>query len=74
MTRLPRLTGVEIVAALQRAGFEVVRIKGSHHRLRHPDGRVTVVPVHRGETLGPGLMASILRDVELTRDDLLALL
>lgn len=74
MTRVPRLTGREVIAVLKKAGFEVVRVKGSHHRLRHPDGRVTVVPVHAGETIGPGLMASILRDVELTREDFLSLL
>jgi predicted RNA binding protein YcfA (HicA-like mRNA interferase family) len=74
MTRLPRLTGKEIIAALKNAGFEVVRIKGSHHRLRHADGRVTTVPVHSGETIGPGLMSSILRDVELTRDEFFLLL
>ena len=67
MTRLPRLTGKEVIAVLKKAGFEVVRIRGSHHRLRHTDGRVTTVPVHAGETIGPGLMASILRDVEMTR-------
>ncbi len=53
MTRLPRLKGDELIAALRKAGFEVVRIKGSHHFLRHPDGRCTVVPVHRGEIIGP---------------------
>ncbi|MBT3602860.1 MAG: type II toxin-antitoxin system HicA family toxin [Candidatus Latescibacteria bacterium] len=74
MTRLPRLTGKEIIAALKNAGFEVVRIKGSHHRLKHADGRVTTVPVHAGETIGPGLMSSILRDVELTRDEFFLLL
>ena len=74
MTRLPRLTGREVIAALKKAGFEVVRVKGSHHRLRHADGRVTVVPIHAGETIGPGLMASILRDVELTLEDFLSLL
>lgn len=71
MTQLPRLTGREVIASLKKAGFEVVRVKGSHHRLRHADGRVTTVPVHAGETIGPGLMAAILRDVELTRDELL---
>ncbi|MEI7901811.1 MAG: type II toxin-antitoxin system HicA family toxin, partial [bacterium] len=40
--------------------------------LRHPDGRCTVVPVHRGETIGRGLMAQILRDCELTRADIQA--
>ena len=66
MTRLPRATG--------RLGFEVARIKGSHHFLRHADGRGTVVPVHSGETLGPGLLAAILRDCEIERDEFIALL
>lgn len=38
--------------------------------LRHPDGRTTVVPVHRGEVLGPGLLGKILRDTNLTAEDL----
>lgn len=65
MPRLPRLRGREIVAALRRAGFEVLRVKGSHHFLRHPDGRTTVVPVHAGETIGPGLLSKILKDGEM---------
>ncbi|WP_197738530.1 type II toxin-antitoxin system HicA family toxin [Rhodothermus marinus] len=36
MTRQPRLKGNELIAALRKAGFEVVRIKGSHRFLRHP--------------------------------------
>ena len=62
--------GVQLLKALRRLGFELIRIKGSHHFLRHPDGRCTVVPVHRGETIGRGLMAQILRDCEITRDEL----
>jgi predicted RNA binding protein YcfA (HicA-like mRNA interferase family) len=49
MARLPRLTAKEVIAALQRNGFEMGRVKDSHHLLRHSDGRVTVVPVHAGE-------------------------
>jgi predicted RNA binding protein YcfA (HicA-like mRNA interferase family) len=64
----------EVVRALGKAAFEVVRIKGSHHFLQHPDGRATVVPVHSGETIGPGLMSKILRDTELSRDQLIELL
>jgi predicted RNA binding protein YcfA (HicA-like mRNA interferase family) len=70
MTRLPRLKGKELVRLLERLGFEIVRARGSHFFLRHADGRVTTVPVHSGETLGPGLLRSILRDVELSVDDL----
>jgi len=70
MTRLPRLKGKELIRILGKLGFEVVRSRGSHFFLRHADGRVTTVPVHSGEVLGPGLRRSILRDVELTADDL----
>ena len=74
MTRLPRLEGKDVIAALGKVGFEVVRTRGSHHFLKHPDGRATVVPVHRGETIGPGLLARILRDCDLTRERLTSLL
>jgi len=63
-------TGAQLIKALRKLGFLVIRTKGSHNFLRHPDGRCTVVPVHRGETIGRGLLAQILRDCEITRDDL----
>ena len=42
--------------------------------MRHADGRATVVPVHAGETIGPGLLNQILRDPDLTREELERLL
>ena len=74
MTKLPRLAGKEIITALRKADFEVIRVKGSHHFMRHQDGRATVVPVHSGETIGPGLMSKILRDCEITSEDFVSLL
>jgi predicted RNA binding protein YcfA (HicA-like mRNA interferase family) len=74
MTQLPSLSGKALVAALKKAGFDVIRVKGSHHFVRHADGRSTVIPVHSGEDLGPGLFAKILRDCELSRDQFLELL
>ena len=71
MTKLPKLKGKELIKILSLHGFDVIRIKGSHHFLRHDDGRCTVVPVHAGETLGPGLLLQILKDTELDRADLL---
>lgn len=71
MTRFPALEGKEIVAVLEKAGFVVDRQRGSHVFLKHPDGRATVVPMHAGETIGPGLFAKILRDVELHRENFL---
>ncbi len=52
MSTLPSLTGKELLAALRKAGFELLRTIGSHHFITHPDGRMTVVPVHAGETIG----------------------
>jgi predicted RNA binding protein YcfA (HicA-like mRNA interferase family) len=74
MSRSPRITGAELIAALTKVGFLVARIRGSHHFLRHPDGRTTVVPVHSGETIGPGLLNKILRDCQLAVADLRKLL
>ncbi|MFM5887355.1 MAG: type II toxin-antitoxin system HicA family toxin [Dolichospermum sp.] len=69
MSKLPSLTGKEVIAALNKAGFEVARVRGSHHILIHNDGRRTVVPVHSGETIGTGLMTQILRDCQLDREE-----
>ena len=74
MSRLPALTGKQLLYVLLQLGFESLRVKGSHHFLRHPDGRTTVVPIHAGETIGPGLLNSILRQAKLSRDDLQRLL
>lgn len=43
-------------------GFEVVRIRGSHHRLKHSDGRITTIPVHRNKDLPKGLMRKIIQE------------
>ncbi|NJM72454.1 MAG: type II toxin-antitoxin system HicA family toxin [Scytonema sp. RU_4_4] len=74
MPKLPPLTGDEVISALKKVGFQVVRQKGSHVRMQHEDGRVVTIPVHAGKTLGKGLLRKILRDAELTRDEFIALL
>ncbi|MGM0610021.1 MAG: type II toxin-antitoxin system HicA family toxin [Thermodesulfobacteriota bacterium] len=62
----------EVIRCLQRHGFVVVRQKGSHVRLRHNDGRVTSIPNHPGQDIGKGLLIKILRDTDLTMNELLA--
>jgi predicted RNA binding protein YcfA (HicA-like mRNA interferase family) len=74
MTRLPRARGKEVVRALEKSGFVAERKRGSHVFLKHPDGRTTTVPVHSGEVIGPGLLRAILRDVELSAQELADLL
>ena len=69
MPPLPVISGKDLIHFLQSLGFVVIRIKGSHHRLRHPDGRVTTIPVHKNEDLPKGLLRKIIReDLELELD------
>jgi len=70
MPRLPVLPAKQVIRALEQIGFEVVRQRGSHVRLRHQDGRVVTVPVHAGADIARGLLRKILRDAELTLQEL----
>jgi predicted RNA binding protein YcfA (HicA-like mRNA interferase family) len=61
-----------VTRALEAAGFERVRVKGSHAVYRRPDGKVAVVPEHG--TVKRGTLALILRQVGLTTNEFLDLL
>ena len=71
MSNLPSLNGRKLIKILGKFDFEVIRIKGSHHFLKHLDGRATVVPVHGKENIGIGLFYKILKDCEISIDDFL---
>jgi predicted RNA binding protein YcfA (HicA-like mRNA interferase family) len=51
---------IKVIKALSKIGFKIVRNQGSHVVLKHPDGRLTVVPVHAGEDIGTGLLNKII--------------
>jgi predicted RNA binding protein YcfA (HicA-like mRNA interferase family) len=63
-----------VVKALTRAGFTVTRISGSHHVMRHSDGRTVVVPVHAGQDIPKGTLRNVLSIVGMTADELRKLL
>ncbi|MDZ4844078.1 MAG: type II toxin-antitoxin system HicA family toxin [Chitinophagales bacterium] len=70
MATLPVLSGKELIKCLERNGFVVIRVNGSHHRMKHADGRVTTVPFHKYEDLPKGLLHKIIReDLKLEVDD-----
>ncbi|HVA37285.1 MAG TPA: type II toxin-antitoxin system HicA family toxin [Candidatus Dormibacteraeota bacterium] len=52
--KLPAVGGAQLVRALERAGFRVARIHGSHPVLQHADGRSTSVPVHGAASRNTG--------------------
>jgi predicted RNA binding protein YcfA (HicA-like mRNA interferase family) len=66
MPPLPVISGIAFFNFLLAIGFVVVPINGSHHRLKHPDSRVTNVPIHKNQDLPKGLLRKIIReDLEL---------
>ena len=73
MPSIPVLKARETIRILAKLGFEEVRQRGSHKRFRHPDGRATTVPVHKGRDLSPVLLRRIARDVGLTIQEFVAL-
>jgi predicted RNA binding protein YcfA (HicA-like mRNA interferase family) len=75
MGKLPVVSGAQLVRVLEKAGFQVLRQRGSHIVLqkREPDRiRTTVVPTHR--ELAKGTLSGILKQAQLTPDDLVRLL
>jgi len=71
MAGIPVLKPREVVAILSALGFAEVRQRGSHKQFRHPDGRGTTVPEHRGRDISPILLRQIAKDIGLTVDELL---
>lgn len=75
MPKLPVVSGIEVVKALSKIGYEHVRTKGSHAILNKQTetGKITIpVPLH--EELAKGTLKSIMRQAELNLEDLLRLL
>ncbi|MEO8668045.1 MAG: type II toxin-antitoxin system HicA family toxin [Bauldia sp.] len=69
MSRLPSLKPREIVRALERAGFSVVRIRGSHYQMLKPEtGKRVTVPFH-GRDLSRGMLNAIIHQAGLTVDE-----
>jgi predicted RNA binding protein YcfA (HicA-like mRNA interferase family) len=67
MPELPVLTGKALVRFLESMGFEIMRMKGSHVRMKAKDGRVTTVPVHGHRNIPKGLLRKIIReDLEIS--------
>jgi len=72
LSRLHPVRSREVVRFLEFLGFVQVRQKGSHKFFRHADGRTATVPDHKGENLGRGILAKILRDAGVKPAEFLA--
>ncbi len=71
MSNIPVLKPQEVTKILSNLGFVEVRQRGSHKQFRHPDGRATTVPFHKGRDISPRLLRQIASDIDLTMEELL---
>lgn len=70
--KLPACSAGDVVAVLQKLGYQVDHQTGSHIILRHSNGRRAVVPNHR--EIAKGTLRAIIREVGLTKDEFVNLL
>ena len=71
MARLAPVSARKMERVLRRLGFARTRQRGSHVFYRHPDGRTTTVPHHKGRDLSVPLIRAILADAQLSPGEFL---
>lgn len=72
--RLPGVRARELISALEKAGFDVIRQKGSHITLHNPDtDKTALVPMHSGE-FQRWLLKKIIKNAGLSEDGFRSLL
>lgn len=74
MSVIPVVSAARLLAALLKAGFKILRQKGSHIRIAHPiTKKVTTVPLHAGD-LGRKLTQNILKQAGISMKEFIRLL
>ena len=67
--RLPRVTADEIIRVIEKMGFTLARQSGSHKIYKSSTGKRVTVPYHKGKVLHLKVLASILKDANLSREE-----
>ncbi|MEO7453499.1 MAG: type II toxin-antitoxin system HicA family toxin [Fimbriimonadales bacterium] len=65
------ITGKDFCKTLERHGWTLLRVNGSHHIFGHADRRERIsVPVHAGKSLKPGLLLHFLKQAGMEQSDI----
>jgi predicted RNA binding protein YcfA (HicA-like mRNA interferase family) len=70
MPKQPVVSATELVKAFEHMGFVVVGQKGSHIKMKHSDGRTTIVPNHKEIKAGT-LKKGILNPLGISVEELI---
>ena len=63
MTKLPLVTAKQLEKLVISLGFEFKRQKGSHAFYKHPNGRYTTIPHHKGRKISRPLLRQIINQI-----------
>lgn len=75
MPKIPIVSGDEAIRCFEKLGYEKTRQKGSHVRLRHKDDKdKKPLTIPRHKELGKGLLRKLVRDADITIEELINLL
>jgi predicted RNA binding protein YcfA (HicA-like mRNA interferase family) len=74
MPKLPRVTARQMATVVERLGFSLTRQSGSHQIYKNPAGKRATIPFHAAKILHPKVLKNIMRDAELSPDELEKLL
>ena len=66
MPKLPAISAQQTIKVFEKIGYQIVRKRGSHFRLRHLTKKSLTIPDH--QTIGKGLLRKLIRDAEITRE------
>ena len=67
---LPKITAKEIIAVLVKLGFYLARQSGSHKIYKNTEGKRVTVPFHAGKILHPKVLKSIMKDANISEEQL----
>lgn len=72
--KLPAVKPRKLIRALERKGWQLDRVRGSHYIMVHPDqSRAVPVPYHNRD-IKAGTLSGILSSTGISRDELRRLL
>ncbi|OGI95215.1 hypothetical protein A2917_01005 [Candidatus Nomurabacteria bacterium RIFCSPLOWO2_01_FULL_42_17] len=74
MPKLPNVKGKTLLKILEKEGYLLDHIQGSHHILRRQDGKKTTIPIHGSKDMPKGTLLGILTDLDISKDEFFLLL
>ena len=75
MPKLPVVKSKDLVKVLRAAGFLEHRQRSTSHLvMKHNDGRRTIVPMHSNKDIPKGTLLAILKDIQITKEELIKIL